>query len=220
MTEAKNIIEALLIASKEPLSIKEISAVLAANELLLNPEEIQNFIEELKRDYQNRAIEIKEVSGGYRFQTKIEYGKWVQKLWEGRPPRYSRAFLETLALIAFRQPMTRAEIEEVRGVSVSSNIMKTLLEREWVKVVGFKEVPGRPALFATTEKFLDYFNLKSLEELAPLLIDEDKIEVKTDDADANHSKIAATENDEAMISEKVITEEVIAKEVITEESQV
>jgi segregation and condensation protein B len=140
-------------------------------------DEIRNALKALEEECQDKSFELKQVSSGYRFQVKKDYSDYVSRLWEERPARYSRALLETLALVAYRQPITRAEIEGVRGVSVSSNIMKTLLERDWVKVVGHRDVPGKPAIYATTKTFLDYFNLKSLEDLPPLaeLRDIDKI---------------------------------------------
>jgi len=125
-------------------------------------------MENIAKDCADRGFELKEVASGFRFQVKQELSEWVAKLWEERPPRYTRALLETLALIAYRQPITRGDIEEIRGVGVSSNIVRTLLDREWIRVVGHRDVPGRPAMFATTKQFLDYFNLKSLQDLPPL----------------------------------------------------
>jgi len=119
-------------------------------------------------DCEGRGFQLKEVASGYRFQVRQEYAEWVGRLWEERPPRYSRALLETLALIAYKQPITRGDIEEIRGVAVSTNIMRSLLEREWVRVVGHRDVPGRPAIYATTKTFLDYFDLDSLEALPTL----------------------------------------------------
>src|SRR5690554_4573769 len=116
----------------------------------------------------DRGYELVEVASGYRFQVRSEYAPWASRLWEERPQRYSRALLETLAIIAYRQPITRGEIEDIRGVAVSTNIVKTLMEREWIRVVGHKDVPGRPAMYATTRQFLDHFNLTSLAELPPL----------------------------------------------------
>ena len=126
---------------------------------------LKTVINELTLDYQPRGIQLVKVASGYRFQSVDALSPWLSKLWQETAPKYSRAMLETLALIAYRQPITRGEIEQVRGVAVSSSIMKTLTEREWVKVVGHKEVPGRPALYATTNTFLDYFSLSSLSEL-------------------------------------------------------
>ncbi|MEJ2094732.1 MAG: SMC-Scp complex subunit ScpB, partial [Gammaproteobacteria bacterium] len=131
-------------------------------------EEIMAAIQELQDDYQSRGIELTKVANGYRIQSRAEYADWVNRLFDEKPPRYSRALLETLAIIAYRQPLTRAEIEDIRGVSVSSNIIKTLQEREWIRVVGHKDLPGKPELLATTKEFLDYFNLKTLSELPTL----------------------------------------------------
>ncbi len=129
---------------------------------------IRAALEELIEDYNGHGIEIKEVASGFRTQVRSDYAEWVNRLYDERPPRYSRALLETLAIIAYRQPLTRAEIEDIRGVSVASTIVKTLQEREWIKVVGHKDVPGKPELLATTKEFLDYFNLKKLSDLPPL----------------------------------------------------
>lgn len=138
---------------------------------------IKEVIESLQQDYAGRAMELKEVASGFRFQVRQEYSEHVGKLWEERPSKYSRALLETLVLIAYRQPITRGEIEAIRGVSVSSHIVKTLVEREWVRVIGHRDVPGKPAIFGSTKEFLDYFNLKSLDELPSLaeIKDLDKI---------------------------------------------
>ena len=125
-------------------------------------------LEEIQKNCQNRGFELKEVSSGWRFQVREDTSYWVNRLWEEKPPKYSRALLETLAIIAYRQPITRGEIEEIRGVAVSSPIVNTLMEREWIKVVGHRDVPGKPSLLATTRQFLDYFNLKSLEYLPSL----------------------------------------------------
>lgn len=165
----KNIIEAVLMVSTQPISITRLLNIFEA-EQSMQPERsaIKEALEAIKNDYQERGIELAEVASGFRFQAKDEYADWVNHLFDERPPRYSRALLETLAIIAYRQPITRGEIEEIRGVSVSSTIVKTLQEREWVKVVGHRDVPGKPALLATTKSFLDYFNLKKLSELPSL----------------------------------------------------
>ena len=138
--------------------------------LVIPPErqQIKDALESLEEDYADRGIELKKVASGYRLQAKSDVANWVNKLWTERSPRYTRALLETLAIIAYRQPITRGEIESIRGVSVSSNVIKTLLEREWVKVAGHRDVPGRPAVYASTRHFLDYFNLNSLSELPSL----------------------------------------------------
>jgi len=163
----KNIIEAALLAANRPLSVDQLCN-LFDKEMRPSRNQIHDVLVELVAEWEKRAIELKEIHSGYRFQVRQEFAPWISRLWEERPPRYSRAFLETLALIAYRQPITRAEVEEIRGVSVSSSIMKTLQEREWVKVLGRREIPGRPALYGTTRKFLDQFNLKSLDELPSL----------------------------------------------------
>jgi len=129
---------------------------------------LREVLQELAADYDGRGIEISQVSSGWRIQVRAECSPWISRLWDEKPGRYSRALMETLALIAYRQPITRGEIEEIRGVSVSTHIIKTLLEREWVRVVGQRDVPGRPSLYSTTREFLDYFNLKSLDELPTL----------------------------------------------------
>lgn len=161
------IIEALLLAAGEPLSVARIAAAFEDGEAP-SATEISQALETLQSDLADRGIELVEVASGFRLQTRPELGQWVQRLWEERPQRYSRALLETLALIAYRQPITRGEIEEVRGVSVSSSIIRTLQEREWVRVVGHRDVPGKPALFGTTKAFLDYFQLKTLDDLPTL----------------------------------------------------
>jgi segregation and condensation protein B len=166
-TEIKYFIESALLAGGRPLSVDQLHALFDQRSA---PEksQIREAVAELNRDYGPRGIEVADVASGYRMQVKASMAERLQKLWEERPPRYSRALFETLALIAYRQPMTRGEIEEVRGVSVSSNIIRSLLEREWIRVVGHRDVPGRPALFGTTRLFLDYFGLKKLEDMPPL----------------------------------------------------
>jgi segregation and condensation protein B len=165
--KVKMIVEGLLMAAGRPLTLDNIIAVFAKNE---EPDrkELKTVMEAISADCGDRGFELKQVASGYRFQVKQDLSEWVAKLWEDRPPRYTRALLETLALIAYRQPITRGDIEEIRGVGVSANIIRTLLDREWIRVVGHRDVPGRPAMFATTKQFLDYFNLRSLQELPPL----------------------------------------------------
>ena len=165
--KTKNIIEAALMAAGQPLSIDRL-LTLFLDEQQPSRDEIRAAIKILTEQCDNRGVELKEVNSGFRYQAKQDYAQWVARLWEEKPPRYSRALLETLSLIAYRQPITRGEIEDVRGVSVSTNIMKTLLERDWVKVVGHRDVPGKPAMYATTRQFLDYFNLKNLSDLPTL----------------------------------------------------
>lgn len=149
-----------------------------------NRGELSQALESLQADYAQRGIELVQVASGYRVQVRRELAPWIGRLWEERPPRYSRALLETLALIAYRQPITRGEIEEVRGVAVSTHIVRTLLERGWVRVVGHREIPGRPALYATTKEFLDYFNLSSLAEL-PALSEVQALMPEPEQAEAN-----------------------------------
>jgi segregation and condensation protein B len=176
MSQLERIIEAALFAAPKPLTIKALQK-LFIEEAQPSVEEIQEALETLASHYAQRGICLKEVSTGYRFQVHTDVASELRVLFEEKPARYSRAMLETLALIAYRQPITRAEVEEVRGVVVSTNIVKTLLEHEWIRVVGHKDVPGRPALFATTKAFLDHFNLKSLDELPPLsqIVDLEKV---------------------------------------------
>ncbi|HEC17028.1 MAG TPA: SMC-Scp complex subunit ScpB [Sedimenticola sp.] len=163
----KQIIEAALLAAGRPLTLDELLALFDVTEQQ-DRKAVRQALEALSADYEGRSIELREVASGFRIQVRSEFAPWVSRLWAERPPRYSRALMETLALIAYRQPITRGEIEEIRGVSVSSNIIKTLMEREWVRVVGQRDVPGRPSLYATTKAFLDYFGLKSLSELPTL----------------------------------------------------
>ena len=161
------IIEALLFSSSRPLSEKEI---LSAFDLRSPPtsNDIKEALKSIEEKYSENSIELVKVASGYRLRIRQEYSSWVAKLWEAKPQKYSRALLETLALIAYKQPITRGEIEEVRGVSVSSQIIRTLLDRSWIKVVGHRDVPGRPALFSTTKDFLDDLNLSKLSDLPEL----------------------------------------------------
>ncbi|EGV18604.1 chromosome segregation and condensation protein, ScpB [Thiocapsa marina 5811] len=163
----KQIVEAALVAAGGPLTLDQILALFLDDERPLRAD-VLAAIGALKEDYAERGLEIVEVAGGWRVQVRASIAPWVARLWDERPPRYSRALLETLSLIAYRQPITRGEIEDIRGVAVSTQIVKTLTEREWIRVVGHRDVPGRPALFATTRKFLDYFGLRSLNELPTL----------------------------------------------------
>jgi len=166
--QLKNTIEAILMSAGKPLAADKLLHHFDEDDPRPSITNVRKQITLLQAECEGRGIELKEVSSGFRYQARDQYGKWVSKLWEEKPQRYSRALLETLSLIAYRQPVTRADIEDVRGVSVSTNIIRTMLEREWVRVVGHRDVPGRPALFATTRQFLDYFNLKSLDELPSL----------------------------------------------------
>lgn len=163
----KMIVEGLLLAAGRPLTLDNIIQIFSEDE---KPDkaELKTVMENIAEDCNDRGFELQEVASGFRFQVKQDLSEWIAKLWDERPPRYTKALLETLALIAYRQPITRGDIEEIRGVGVSSNIIRTLLDREWVRVVGHRDVPGRPAMFATTKQFLDYFNLKNLQDLPPL----------------------------------------------------
>lgn len=165
--EIKYFIESALLAAGRPMSIDQLQNLFDAASTPEKPQ-LRQAINSLLDDYAERGMTITEVASGFRLQLKGDMADKLHKLWEERPPRYSRALFETLALIAYRQPMTRGEIEEIRGVAVSTNIMRSLLEREWIRVVGHRDVPGRPAMFGTTKMFLDYFSLKKLDDLPPL----------------------------------------------------
>jgi len=162
--QLKQLIEATIFVSEQPVSVDKLKNTVLAD-FTVSDKAIQSALSALQLDYRPRGIQLVEVASGYRFQSLDSLSPWLSRLWQETSPKYSRAMLETLALIAYRQPITRGEIEQVRGVAVSSNIIKTLTEREWIKVIGHKEVPGRPALYATTKQFLDYFSLKSLSDL-------------------------------------------------------
>jgi segregation and condensation protein B len=165
--DIKNIIEASLFAASEPLSIMELQNLFSLED---RPDKhsLREVVNQLQDEYSTKPVELVEVANGYRFQVKSKYSPWVARLWEEKPVKYSRALLETLAIIAYQQPATRGEIEDIRGVAVGTNIIRTLEDRNWVRVIGRKEVPGRPALYATTKAFLDYFNLQTLADLPPL----------------------------------------------------
>jgi segregation and condensation protein B len=176
LEQLESIIEAALMVAGQPLTVAQIQKLFSEEDQPSN-QEVREALEKLQERYNERGIELHEVASGFQFQAKVSLSPWLSKLWEERPPRYSRAFLETLAIIAYRQPVTRAEIEDIRGVSVSSSIFKTLLEREWIRLVGYKDVPGKPAIYGTTKTFLDHFNLKSLRELPTLAEIQDMIPV-------------------------------------------
>ncbi len=207
----KNIIEAGLLAAGKPVSIDGLLALFLDDEQPTR-DDLQAVFAELQNDYCDRGIELVEVSNGWRIQVSKDYSNWISRLWEEKPGRYSRALLETLALIAYRQPITRGEIEEIRGVAVSTNIIRTMMDRDWVHVVGHRDVPGRPALYATTREFLDYFGLKALGELPTLaeikdleelnqrlqLIDPDQVPVAKPlpSVDPESDSLAAEDDDE------------------------
>ena len=164
----KHILEAALLAAGRPMSVDNLIELFELKTDRPERSRVRAALVTLGQDWNERGLELIQVSSGYRFQVRSEYSRWMRRLWLERPSRYSRALLETIAIIAYRQPVTRGEIEDIRGVGVSSSIMKTLLEREWVRVLGHREVPGRPALYGTTKRFLDHFSLKSLDSLPPL----------------------------------------------------
>ena len=206
----KQIIEGALLASESPLSLDNLTALFEFDPP--SRQDVKQALEVIAAECGDRGFELRQLASGYRFQVKQDYADWVGRLWEERPQRYTRALLETLALIAYKQPITRGDIEEVRGVTVSTNIIRSLLEREWIRVVGHRDVPGRPAMYATTKHFLDYFNLSSLDELptlseirdlddmeSRLALDEPLIEMKTltlDDEEAGIADIEDTDLDE------------------------
>jgi segregation and condensation protein B len=196
----KSIIEASLLAMGESLSLDQMLQMFDEDS---QPEkkELRDVLAALQQDYEGRGMEVIETGSGWRIQVRAEYADWVSRLWEEKPARYSRALLETLALVAYRQPITRGEIEDVRGVSVSSNIMKTLMEREWIRVVGHRDVPGKPALYATTRIFLDYFNLKTLNDLPTLAEIKDLDSINQELALNDPDKLDNPGNDEDSTSE-------------------
>lgn len=189
LAKLKNILEAVLLGTDKVLGVQQLDSLFEQDEDRPTRDEIRQALHEMAEEYEGRAYELKQVASGFRLQVRQDYAQWVGRLWEEKPARYTRALLETLALIAYRQPITRGEIEEIRGVSVSSNIIKTLLERDWIKVLGHKDVPGKPSLYGTTREFLDYFNLKSLDQLPTLA------EIK--DLDSIHPELALDENQQA-----------------------
>jgi segregation and condensation protein B len=186
INKIKNILEAVLLAAERSLTVVQLEALFELDEERPTRDEIRQALHEMADDYESRGFELKQVASGFRLQVRQEFSTWVGRLWEEKPARYTRALLETMALIAYRQPITRGEIEEVRGVSVSSNIIKTLLERDWIKVLGHKDVPGKPTLYGTTKEFLDYFNLQKLDQLPTLA------EIK--DLDSIHPELALDED--------------------------
>lgn len=213
--QLQTILEAAILAAGHPLSIDKLLTLFTEEERP-GKDEIRAALQAVAAATAGRGFELKEVASGYRFQVKQELAPWVNRLWEEKPQKYSRALLETLALIAYRQPITRGDIEEIRGVAVSSHITKTLLEREWIRVVGHRDVPGRPALYATTRQFLDYFNLKSLEELPSLaeIRDIDKLNEELDlsDRPADQDPDGGLEEDAKAPQEQSSTAAEVAEE--------
>jgi len=167
--QIRNVVEAALMVAEQPMSVERIIALFPP-ELGQPPTRdlLRTILQDLRQEYEGRGIELHEVASGFRVQVRAELAPWVNRVWQERSPRYSRALLETLAIIAYRQPITRAEVEAIRGVAVSSQLIKTLLEREWIRIAGHRDSPGHPGVYATTRGFLDYFNLKTLTQLPPL----------------------------------------------------
>ncbi len=207
--QIKHVLEAALMTAGQPLSIDRLQVLFTADGAREPPsrEAIRAALGALDGEYADRGIELVEVASGYRIQVRAALAPWINRLWEERSPRYSRALLETLAIIAYRQPITRAEIEDIRGVAVSTNIVKTLLEREWVRVAGHRDVPGRPAVYTTTRQFLDYFNLKSLSDLPSLAELRDIDEIAPDlfaavglPGDGGHGPDAPAEEGDATVA--------------------
>ena len=228
-TSLKSILEALLLASDEPLDLNTLASVFSDEERPADAE-IASALAELREDYAERGLEVAEVASGHRIQVREEVNPWVARLWEERPQRYSRALLETLALIAYRQPITRGDIEEVRGVSVRTNIIRTLQEREWIRVVGHRDVPGKPALFGTTKAFLDYFGLTSLDDLPTLAeikdmetlepeLDLEPPHVEDDEAPADHEGGDDEASDDAELIGETFAEAVGIGDIVEDEQE-
>jgi segregation and condensation protein B len=216
-TLLRQIIEGLLMASGKPLSVVALAELFVEAERPSN-DQIREALAQIAVDCEGRGFELKEVASGFRFQVRQHLSPWIARLSEEKPQRYTRALLETLGLIAYRQPITRGDIEEIRGVAVSSTIIRTLLDREWIRVVGHRDVPGRPAMFATTRHFLDYFNLKSLQQLPPLseIRDLDQLNPELDLGDDTEGRVltlpdehdgTADVDDEAIDPDKLIDED-------------
>lgn len=198
----QRIVEAALMVAGKPLSIAALMQLFSTEERPTSSE-LKASLVQIKERFSETGIELQEVASGYRFQTRKELSPWLSRLWDERAPRYSRAFLETLAIIAYKQPVTRAEIEEIRGVTVSSHIIKTLMEREWVKIVGYRDVPGKPAIYGTSKQFLDYFNLKSLADMPTLAAFKD---IETQDLQV---QLALEESDIQTLNSELINSETV-----------
>ncbi|MBT7950546.1 MAG: SMC-Scp complex subunit ScpB [Gammaproteobacteria bacterium] len=201
--QLKNILEAALMTSSGPMSLNRFVSLFEKDDEQPERAEVKAALEQLQQDYEGRGVELKEVASGFRFQVRNEYAEWVNRLFDERPQRYSRALLETLAIIAYRQPITRGEIEDIRGVSISSSIIKTLQEREWIRVVGHRDVPGKPELLASTKQFLDYFNLKKLSDLPSLAEIKDFDKINPDLFEGLEEVLAQPENEISADQEEV-----------------
>ena len=218
--DKKQLIEAAILVAGEPVTVDQLLALFPEDDqLTIN--EIKQLLDQLTESYADRGIQLIQVASGYRFQAKASFAPWLQRLSQGKVPRYSRTFLETLALIAYRQPITRGEIEEVRGVAVNSNVMKQLLDREWIKIVGYKEVPGKPALFGTTKQFLDYFSLKALSDLPALqdLADLEEVEAQLGQqltleiTSGDHGASEAVQEEQAGPKQSALSDDLILAEI-------
>ena len=209
--QIKNIVEAGLLAVGGPLSVDQLQGLFGTDaDSIPEKKDIRDALTTLAEEYEGRGIQLLEVASGFRVQVRKELSEWISRLWLERPPRYSRALLETLSIIAYRQPVTRGEIEDVRGVAVSTNIVRTLLDRNWIRVLGFRDVPGKPSIYGTTKEFLDYFGLKSLSDLPTLadISDLDNLNVELDlpDPDIHEPVIPVSEqsNKEEESSQEVV----------------
>jgi segregation and condensation protein B len=196
--QIKNIVEAGLLAVGGPLSVDQLQGLFGTDaDSIPEKTDIRDALTTLAEEYEGRGIQLLEVASGFRVQVRIELSEWISRLWLERPPRYSRALLETLSIIAYRQPVTRGEIEDVRGVAVSTNIVRTLLDRNWIRVLGFRDVPGKPSIYGTTREFLDYFGLKSLSDLPTLAdisdLDNFNVELDLPDPDAHEYSVPGSE---------------------------
>ena len=207
----KNLIEAILLASDEPLSVNKIHKILNSK-TKISKSDILSSIDDLKQDYENKNIEIIQVASGLRIQAKDEVRDYLKLMFSERTPRYSRALMETLSIIAYRQPVTRGDIEAIRGVSVSSSIMKTLNDRNWVRIIGYRDVPGKPAMFSTTPEFLDYFGLEKLEELPELPDTKEPINYNLD---LEGKSLETSENSEDFVEIENYSEDPINDQEIT-----
>ena len=202
----KNVVEAILLASYEPLTVDKLFRIITSK-VKTNKTDILSAIDNLEKDYKDKDIEIVKVASGYRIQAKSEIGDYLNIMFADRTPRYSRALLETLSIIAYRQPVTRGDIEAIRGVSVSTSIMRTLTERNWIRIIGYRNVPGKPAMFATTPEFLDYFNLQRLNEFPDLPekkepmdldLELDDQSVESQDLEGNGSELVSVDSNQDM----------------------
>lgn len=216
MKLVRKVVEAALLVAGRPLSIDQLLQLFGEDDGRPARDEIKATLEDLETDFADRGYELKQVASGYRMQVREEMAHWVSRLWDEKPPKYSRALLETLSIIAYRQPITRGDIENVRGVAVSSNIIRSLLEREWIRVVGHRDVPGKPALYATTRLFLDYFNLQKLADLPPLNEIRDLADINPELALEVEQSMVSEEETEAEQIETLDQEEADSEEALDE----